>query len=49
MVKFINRLTGSEMWIAEDRVAEYQKAGHKVACEATTKKPARKRKTTKKD
>lgn len=50
MVKFINKLTGSEMWIADDRVEEYKAAGHspavelKKAVEAT--KP--KRTTTKK-
>ena len=38
MVKFINRLTGSEMWVAEDRVEEYKAAGHKPA--ATDAKPA---------
>ncbi len=31
MVKFINKWTGSEMWVAEDRVEEYKAAGHKVA------------------
>lgn len=31
MVKFINRLTGTEMWVAEDRVEEYKAAGHKLA------------------
>ena len=37
MVKFINRLTGSEMWVADDRVEEYKAAGHKPAAE--TEKP----------
>lgn len=31
MVKFINRLTGTEMWVADDRVEEYKAAGHKPA------------------
>ena len=31
MVKFINRLTGNEMWVAEDRAEEYKAAGHKLA------------------
>lgn len=34
MVKFINKLTGSEMWVADDRVEEYKAAGHKPAAEA---------------
>lgn len=33
MVKFINKLTGSEMWVAEDRVEEYKAAGHKLAAD----------------
>ena len=40
MVKFINRLTGSEMWVAEDRAEEYKAAGHKLA--ASDVKPAAK-------
>lgn len=31
MVRFINRLTGSEMWVAEDRADEYRAAGHAPA------------------
>jgi len=31
MVKFINWLTGNEMYVAEDRVEEYLAAGHKIA------------------
>lgn len=43
MTKFINRLTGSEMWVADDRVEEYKAAGHKLAADAEKpKKPARK-------
>ena len=34
MVRFINRLTGSEMWVAEDRADEYKAAGHKLAASA---------------
>ena len=48
MVKFINRLTGGEMWVAEDRVEEYKAAGHKPAAEASPKKPASKSKSKKK-
>ena len=29
MVKLINGQTGTEMWVAEDREAEYMKLGHK--------------------
>ena len=44
MVKFINRLTGSEMYVPEERAEEYKKAGHKVAIEpAQKKKPTRKK------
>lgn len=45
MVKFINRFTGTEMRVADDRVEEYKAAGHKLAAEPSTeeKKPARKR------
>ncbi|MCR4711481.1 MAG: hypothetical protein K5707_04205 [Clostridia bacterium] len=31
MVCFINKTTGTEMWVAEDRVEEYKAAGHKPA------------------
>lgn len=37
MVKFINKLTGGEMYVHESRVDEYKKAGHKLA--AAEKKP----------
>ena len=40
MVKFINRLTGSEMWVAEDRADEYKAAGHKLAASAPKTVPA---------
>lgn len=43
MVKFINRLTGSVMWVHESRVDEYKAAGHKLAAEPT-EKPAKKTK-----
>lgn len=42
MVEFINKLTGSAMWVAEDRVDEYKAAGHKLAAEPTPEKPAKK-------
>ena len=31
MIKFVNRLTGVEMWVADDRAEEYKAAGHKPA------------------
>ena len=37
MVKFINRLTGTEMWVADERVDEYKAAGHKLAAENAEK------------
>lgn len=56
MVKFINAYTGTEMWVAEDRVEEYKAAGHKLAADvAEAVKPTKdeepkpkRRKTTKK-
>ncbi len=30
-VEFINRTTGTQMWVAEDRVEEYKAAGHTLA------------------
>lgn len=51
MVKFINRLTGTTMWVAEDRVEEYKAAGHKPAASdaaPTAQPPKKQTKTTKK-
>ena len=31
MIKFINSLTGTEMFVADDRKEEYLAAGHKLA------------------
>lgn len=45
MVKFVNKLTGSDMWVADERVEEYKAAGHKLAAENAEKPkkvPARK-------
>lgn len=55
MVKFVNKLTGSVMYVAESRAKEYAAAGHKLAA-ASAKAPkqepakatAKKRGTTKK-
>ena len=37
MRKFINKLTGGEMWVADSREKEYLEAGHKPA--SFTEKP----------
>ncbi len=31
MIKLINKLTGTVMWVAEERVEEYLEAGHALA------------------
>lgn len=33
MVEFINAFTGTQMWVADERVEEYKAAGHKLAAE----------------
>ena len=38
MIKLINKLTGSVMWVAEERKDEYLAAGHRLA--AICAKPA---------
>lgn len=49
MVKMINGLFGTEMWVSEDRVEEYLAAGHKLAAAPVPVKPAKKtKKSTKK-
>ena len=40
MIKMIDRFTGVEMWVADERVEEYKAAGHKLAASDTEKKPA---------
>ena len=35
MVKMINRVTGSVMWVTEERKDEYLAAGHKLAASAS--------------
>lgn len=42
MVKFINRITGTEMWVHESREQEYINAGHKRATEEPIKEPEKK-------
>ena len=39
-VRFINRLTGGDMWVDETRVEEYKAAGHVPAAEAHLQKSA---------
>jgi len=33
VIEFINRVTGSRMWVADNRVDEYKAAGHKLAAD----------------
>lgn len=40
MIKFINKVTGTAMWVSEERAEEYKAAGHKPA--AVPQKPAAK-------
>lgn len=51
MTEFINRMTGTRMRVADDRVQEYLAAGHKPVAvpeeekpEEVVKKPVRKKK-----
>lgn len=39
MVRFINKFTGTVMWVAEDRAEEYKSAGHKPADESSSSVP----------
>lgn len=48
MVKFINKLTGGEMWVSKDRIEEYKAAGHKLAADSLPEKPAVKKPKAKK-
>ena len=53
MIEFINRVTGTKMWVAEDRVEEYKAAGHVPAAvpameNPAEEKPKKARKATKK-
>lgn len=48
MIEFTNRLTGTVMYVTDERKEEYLSAGHRQADpSATEKKPARKNKATK--
>ena len=54
MIRLINRDTGGDMWVHEDRLEEYLAAGHRLlpdpppAPEPEPEKPARKPRSTKK-
>lgn len=50
MIKLINRITGTEMYVHESRLEEYLARGHTIAPPPTppAKAPAQKRRTTKK-
>lgn len=41
MIKFINKLTGTVMYVAEEREQEYKEAGHVPASDSVPKKPTR--------
>ena len=46
MVKFINKLTGGERWVEDNRKDEYMAAGHKLAASSLgAPRPPVKRKT----
>lgn len=49
MVKFVNGLTGGDMWVHESRVDEYLRAGHKLALAPAAEeapKPVQKKRST---
>lgn len=48
MVKFKNKWTGADMWVADDRVEEYKAAGHKLAVSVVKAEPPKPQKTTRK-
>jgi len=52
MIRLINKITGTEMYVANDRLEEYLAAGHKPAVEVPPppklEKPVTKKKTTNK-
>ena len=37
MIPFVNRLTGSLMWVTDERKEEYLRAGHRLALEPEAK------------
>ena len=40
MIRMINAITGSTMWVAESRLDEYTAAGHKLAAPPAKPAPA---------
>lgn len=53
MVEFINCMTGTQMWVADERVEEYKAAGHTLAAFSSkaiepAEEPVEKKKTVKK-
>ena len=56
MIKLINRLTGTEMWVADSRLEEYLMQGHVLASAtgaepekpASEEQPQAKKRTTRK-
>lgn len=42
MVEFKNAFTGTQMWVADDRVDEYLAAGHTLAANNNKEKPTEK-------
>ncbi len=40
MIEFINRVTGTRMWVADNRVEEYKAAGHVPVAVPVPEKPA---------
>lgn len=47
MVRFINKQTGTEMWVDETRADEYKAAGHMPAAELSPPAPETKTAKTK--
>ena len=45
MVKLINAVTGTDMYVADSRLAEYLAEGHKLAVEVPPAPPLPKKKT----
>ena len=37
MIKFVNRITGTTMWVADERKDEYLAAGHHLAASSSAK------------
>lgn len=35
MIEFVNKMTGTRMWVADNRVDEYKAAGHTLAADIT--------------